>query len=73
MVTILQHIASVKYRNFGMALEIAEILFRCTCYGERQRKRAKPRGVIECDTGCETASVSPCISVLGTSFKVHGG
>lgn len=73
MVAILQHMTLVKYLIFGMALEVAERLFQCTCHCERERKKAKPRVFRRCETGCETASVFPCISVLGVSFKLHGG
>lgn len=73
MVVILQHTTFVKYQIFGMALEIAERLFQRMCYGERERKRANPRGFRGCDAECETATISPCISVLGMSFKTNGG
>lgn len=51
-----------------MALEIAERLFHCMFYGKREGKRAKPREFRRCDT----ASVSPFISVFGMTFKYMG-
>lgn len=73
MVVILQHTTFVKYQIFGTALEIAERLFQRMCYGERERKRASPGGFRGCDAEWETASLSPCTSVLGMSFKANGG